>query len=187
MICYVKILFTGTGSNIFFRAEALKKINGFDESYLRHQDVETLVRFFKNQNNKMLGIEDILVVKIGDDSMNPNIDKSIFFKEKFLNDFEEEINKYENRKYIYYTNYSNLIFLAIQAKAYNKIKSIKEKLKDYCEFDIKLFMKCCIYFINNYIPLKYFKHNIYNKRAQNKDIVKNIQKEMQLIENFYTK
>ena len=74
----------GTGSNLFFRAKALKEIKGFDESFKRHQDIEVLVRFC--QKYKILNINKILVVKdIGNEINEPkSVDQMIRIKENYM-------------------------------------------------------------------------------------------------------
>ena len=40
-------LWVAAGSNLMIRRDVLEELNGFDESFVRNQDVEFLVRFFK--------------------------------------------------------------------------------------------------------------------------------------------
>lgn len=170
-----------TGSNLFFRAKALKDINGFDASFLRHQDVETMVRFFRKF--KIMAVNDILVVKVADDSMNPNIKKAIEFKKYFLDKFKDDINKYDNVEKIYYTNYSNLMKIAIECKDFNAYKELKEEMKTYSSIDFKLIIKNCIFLLNNLIPIKDTFHKIFDRKAK-KNLDTNILEEINKIESL---
>lgn len=72
-----------TGSNLFFTKNALLSLNGFDESFLRHQDTEILLRFL-NQF-KLLAVKQVLVVKNSDDNSNlPSSKKMLEIKKKLL-------------------------------------------------------------------------------------------------------
>ena len=50
-----------TGSNIFVRRRVIEELGGFDESFLRHQDYEFLVRLFEHYSLK--AIQKVLVIK----------------------------------------------------------------------------------------------------------------------------
>ena len=92
----------GTGSNMFFKRKAIEKINGFDTNFLRHQDWEFLIRFFREF--KMLYIDEVLVVKYTDNPINaPNSYLLEGVKELFLKTFSEDINSFdlETRESIY--------------------------------------------------------------------------------------
>ena len=58
----------GTGSNLFARTHLIRKINGFDESFLRHQDIEFGVRLFSQ--SKVFRIREIQIVKAMDGFSN---------------------------------------------------------------------------------------------------------------------
>ena len=96
--------FIGTGSNMFFRTKNLMEIGGFDERFLRHQDLEVLIRFLSKNN--IIGINEPLVVKDNSDRINqPDIEKMLKIREFFLDNFKKEIDAYEDRNLIYFENY----------------------------------------------------------------------------------
>lgn len=81
---------------VTYRREAILKLNGFDESYRRHQDLEFNLRFF--QNYKIGAVEECLV------RLNPVLsgvsnklyDMDLFdMKKKFLRQFLGLIKNYE--------------------------------------------------------------------------------------------
>lgn len=47
---------------LLFRAEAVKQLNGFDERFVRHQDVEFMLRYFRNHS---IGVIKDVLVSIG--------------------------------------------------------------------------------------------------------------------------
>lgn len=157
MLCQESVFCTG--SNLFFRAKALKAINGFDTSFYRHQDIEVMVRFFRN--NLIGQLNEYLVIKNTDDKSNiPNLEKAIAIRKYFLETFESDINTFDipNRKKIYSSNYFGLLTLAIKTKKYSQIKEIKKTMKsEYpIELTCKQYIKLFLIFVNNYIPIKKF-------------------------------
>lgn len=93
-----------------YKREAVLAINGFDESYRRHQDLEFNLRFFE--------LYDIGVVKESGVRLNPepsDVSNKIFnidilnLKEKFLSEFDELIKKLGKEKEIYNTHWNEVI------------------------------------------------------------------------------
>lgn len=115
------------------------KLNGFDETYIRHQDYEFLIRA-------------CLVTKIGIlpevlyERANNNVDnrakgeKLEKVKEKFLSDFENVITLYKiNKKKIIGKNYAS-VFLA-----YIREKNYKDALRIFKQhFNIYLIFYICV-------------------------------------------
>ena len=144
--------FFGTGSNIFFNADALRKINGFDESFIRHQDLEIFVRFFEFYDVEP--VEDFLVVKNNDDRSNTlNIEKALKCREHYLNKYEDIIEKYDisKRKKIYEENFTDLIKMAIKNKKIGYIGEIKKGMNKYnCKISFKNKCKIIAVFIDTF-------------------------------------
>lgn len=120
--------FFKTGSNMFFRATAIKEIGDFDERFLRHQDLEYMVRFFKNFRIKAL--QSFSVVKDNSSRINfPNVDKALSMRELFLNTFKHEISSFDNPNEIYQKNYNDL--LKIVDKKDKNYEIIVNKIRNY--------------------------------------------------------
>ena len=161
--------FFGTGSNMFFDVATLKKLNGFDVSFIRHQDIEVMVRFF--DENLIYAEKEILVAKVEEDRKNfPNIKNSIIYREFFLNSFHDTISQYsKNEIYeIYYKNYFNLLKLAIRSGStkYKKdiIKLMKDKkLKIRFKDHLKLFLEKFDRLIDISSCYRYFRKKVYKK------------------------
>lgn len=154
----------GTGSNMFFRANALKNINGFDEEFIRHQDIECMIRFFRK--NKIIGIDQPLVIKGQNDRKNePDFYKYREIKKVYFEKFKEDVLELnENDQNAFYrTNIEALISLAIKNKRYKEIKLLKKELKKYSQSNeilSKNKIKNVINFINNYIPIIFIEEEI---------------------------
>lgn len=149
----------GTGSNLFFKARALKAINGFDESFKRHQDIEVMVRFFNIYN--IIAVDKPLVIKVEDDRSNePDVDKYIKVKEHFINTFNKEIDELGDLKNTFYKNqYMMILRLAVKSKDKANEKKLKKMINKYSKITFKENIKLLLYKINNYIPLQKLKYN----------------------------
>lgn len=97
-----------TGSNIFVRKNVIDELNGFDETFLRHQDYEFLVRVFEKYSFK--AIPEILVIKNNENFNLPNLKKLISIKKQYLEKFKYIIDTLpqENVEYIMHGNYINI-------------------------------------------------------------------------------
>lgn len=143
--------FLHTGSNLFFRMKDIKRINGFDETFLRHQDLEIMVRYLRN--GKALFIDDILIVKDNCSRINEpkDIKKMFDNRVKFLNTFKDDINKYEDKEYILKYNYISVLKQALIIHDYKMAKKIKKELLSVSHITLKdsivLFMCKYFYFL----------------------------------------
>ena len=116
-----------TPSLIFWK-EALLEINGFDESFVRHQDFELLIKYFRKFEIICLP-EHLVRVHVDDASNHLSFDKFEFMKLRFLKIFEEDINRLNlsDKKNIYKEHYFELFYYALMKR--NLIKSIKYIIK----------------------------------------------------------
>ena len=87
---FQKQLDIGASSTLFFRRKIFDSVGLFDESFERHQDLEFLVRFFRKF--QLYTIQEPLVRVYGPNM--PKGDKSAKIKEKFLNTFKTDIEKF---------------------------------------------------------------------------------------------
>lgn len=144
----------GTGSNIFVKKECLKKLKGFDEEFLRFQDVEFMVRFLDYYN---LGyIEEILTIKdSGDLIRRPDFNKINLMIKLFYNKFNNTISKLSKQEQdIINVNFNKtLYYAAVNSKSKEHIKNVEAELKRNNGFGIKEYAyknRFLNYFINNY-------------------------------------
>jgi len=93
-----------TGSNLFIRAATVTELGGFNPTYIRHQDLEFMLRLL--EKNSVGVIEEYMIVKSWNGTNNipkyQNLKKS---KEVYHNDFIYVINRLsENARKNYYTH-----------------------------------------------------------------------------------
>ncbi len=136
--------FFGTGSNMFFRKEAIKKIGFFDEKFIRHQDIEYAVRYF--DFGEVIPFNEILVIKSVDDTSNvPDFSKLMATKEQFLKKFDKTINSFSLKitKSIYYDNYLEMLFMFPEKKV-ELLKILNKYKKLSFSERTKLFLKSAL-------------------------------------------
>lgn len=84
-------------SGIMFRKKSIEEICGFNESYIRHQDYELLLRFF--QKNRIYKINETLYERGSSEISNiPKGNSFLQVKMKFLSDFDDLILKIDSKK-----------------------------------------------------------------------------------------
>ena len=92
-----------------FRRSVVERLNGFDETFIRNQDVEFLTRFFFYY--KICVVKDeILVNKYTNDApVNRDLKKTFFdVREKYISTFSDYFNKLNYSNEIYYHFYYTL-------------------------------------------------------------------------------
>lgn len=109
-----------TGSNLFMKASAVRQLQGFDESFLRHQDYEFLVRYF--EEFALAAVPEVLVIKNNENTNVPNVDRIIQIKKQYLRKYNTIITGLPSDKkdYIYRSQYIQ-IAEAAQRTAEDKI------------------------------------------------------------------
>lgn len=121
-----------TGSNLFVRRKVVDELNGFDGSFLRHQDYEFLVRIFERYS--LIGLDEPLVIKNNENVNVPNIQKQIDIKKQYLEKFNYLLKtlSQEDYNYVFHTNCIGIAELAqrsgekeIAAEYYKKASGYK--------------------------------------------------------------
>lgn len=79
------------GSTFLFHKDVINEIGLFDEKYLRHQDLEFMLRYLRKF--KLASLKDCLIRKYVI-SGNPSGEKLLGVKQFFLSDFKEDIEKF---------------------------------------------------------------------------------------------
>lgn len=110
----LSLTFTPYTSSIMLKRECYKVLNGFDESYRRHQDYEFLLRFFEFY---LIGvIEEPLVQIVGNNVDNALHGRELeLLKQQFLKNFSSHIERIERerkgfKKLVYAKHYSSLFW-----------------------------------------------------------------------------
>ena len=117
------LTFTPCTPSIMIRRICYETLNGFDESYIRHQDFEFLLRFFKQFEMGVVKEPLIRIIGNGVDNQ-PKGEKAIEVKKKFMDAFQNEIAEIDSRrrgfkKRVYANHYSGLM---IKLLRYGNIK-----------------------------------------------------------------
>lgn len=88
-------------STILFRRKALLDINGWDETFQRHQDWELVIRFFRKYKICIVSPDKQLLTKIDTyNTVYKNPAKSIEYREYFLLKMKSDILRTKNEKSI---------------------------------------------------------------------------------------
>ena len=122
----------GTGSNLFVNAQAVRAINGFDERFRRHQDVEFGLRYFAN--NRACSIPQVRIVKEMDGFSNvPNFQRFRDTKQLLWDTFADTLNALspDDQKRYYAGQYSSLLYTACKAGDRAQIDWTLKQLTSY--------------------------------------------------------
>lgn len=141
--------FTPTTSSLMIRRECYQALNGFDESYRRHQDFEFMIRFYKKY--KIGVVKEVLFEFIGNGVNNePKGERLFEIKKQFFDQFGCEVERINDecpgyRKEVYAQHFArsfkNMIRygnIGLAIKIYFRY-GIKGGLKFW-----KVFFECCL-------------------------------------------
>lgn len=90
-------------STILFKRKALETINGFDESFIRHQDYEIMIRFFRHYNIVCTSLQPLVIYDLTSDRINqPNCKNDFLMKEKLLAIYNKDFENLGSKDEICY-------------------------------------------------------------------------------------
>ena len=140
-----------TGSNIFVRKCVVDELNGFDPTFLRHQDYEFMVRLFEKYS--LVGIPEVLVIKNNENYNLPDINKLIAVKEQYLSKYSYIINTLEekDRNYIFFWKNVLLAEVAMGQKKYGIARRYYKESKKYGRLTTKLWIRRLVFPLYNLI------------------------------------
>lgn len=126
-----------TGSNIFVRKSVVEELNGFDGTFLRHQDYEFLVRVFEKYSFK--SIPEVLVIKNNENFNLPNLEKQVAIKKQYLDKFKYIIDTLPEKdaNYIMHGNYVNVAVNAMNQNNFKEANKYYRKAIQYGGLTIK--------------------------------------------------
>lgn len=108
-------------STILFKRSALNDINGWDERFLRHQDTEILVRFYRNHTICGANKEEYLLKQWATPNVvTRNPKKSVEYRMFFLETMKDDILKQPCPRLVYRYNFENLC-LTLLARGESKL------------------------------------------------------------------
>lgn len=141
--------------SLMFRKQALLDIDGFDESFQRHQDYELLVKFFE-KGYKIGCVKERLIIihDVGGNRLSGV--KIEELKQQFLSTFDNTLNKLERiypgvKNQIIVNNYASVFISHLSGKNYKRAMIIFYKYfwKSPCSFSSYL-----LYFTRRYLKMK---------------------------------
>lgn len=114
-------------STVLFRRTVIESLNGFDESFKRHQDYELYVRFFRKWKMRKSICPPIRKYNtLNVISNKPQ--QALEYLEYFLQRFSGDIKQSENSKKIYYYLYNRILILALSNRDYKITKYCLKKV-----------------------------------------------------------
>lgn len=122
----------GTGSNLFFSRKVYETIGGFNESYVRHQDIEYILRILEKFE---YCIDDsVQIVKCNEGTMNiPDYEKMKKSKKIYHSDFKfliDLFNEDEKRQYNQ-KEAASLFFYCLGRESKENLAAAKKELLQY--------------------------------------------------------
>ena len=161
----------GTGSNIFIRREIMDKVKKFDTKFLRHQDLEFMLRVLKISKMYCLD-EDLIVKDISECSNLPQYKKYLSAKKLYFKKFQDLIDNLPEEKKIKFYDYHYTILLQSALNSENKeyiddaINNLR-KIRNLTSKEIIMIKFNTFFIVLNKIKLKvkenYFIFNILYK------------------------
>lgn len=122
----------GTGSNLFVATDAVRALNGFDERFIRHQDVEFALRLFSRF--KVCTLDAVQIIKEMDGYSNvPDFSRFLATKQMLWDTFSALIHALsEAQQRQYFANqYSSLLYIACKANDLRQIAWTLDKLRSF--------------------------------------------------------
>lgn len=157
--CYVdalmRTLFMGSGSNLFLRKNVVDEIGGYDESFLRNQDIEFLVR--AAERYKLAYIDECLLLIHQEGKREISFEKIDTFAKYYICKFQERIDKLSDEERERVTSVLSLerCRVAFMAKKY----STGIKILSSNHVKIRYLMRYIKYIINRIITHKSYGFN----------------------------
>lgn len=138
-----------TGSNIFVRKAVIDELNGFDDSFLRHQDYEFLVRLFERYD--LQAIPEVLVIKNNENFNVPRTEQIIEIKNQYLKKFQSLISTLSEgqQKQIYQSQYLAIAESGMREKEYEIASAYYKQAKSYGRLSLKTQIRKMGFYVKN--------------------------------------
>ena len=143
-------------SMIMFKREAIERIGGFDESFVRHQDYELMIRFFRHYHIVCTSVKPLAIYDQTSARINsPDCKKDFLMKQKlilnFVEDFEKLGAKNEICHYLWMRCAINSA-LRMNEEYFNRSVTL---CREYGDITIKEYLKLlkaiCVGFLKKYL------------------------------------
>lgn len=143
-----KEMVIGTGSNIFVRSDVAKRIHGFDESFIRRQDIEFMIRIC--HEGRVGYLPEKLIIKSVNGTLNhPKYDKMKAVIDQFGQKFADDIAALGDAKLRYYAmQYRTLFGIALYEHDKYEINESVQLIRQYDKLSLKEKLLRFIYVYN---------------------------------------
>lgn len=122
-------------SAILFKRKVIFSLNGFDESYYRHQDVELMTRFFANYKIICTSLEPLLSYDISKDRRNvTSCERDYKIKNKYLKQFDHFFSERGIKDEVFHFFWFSCAANAIRNRNYNIFFKAKAQMYKYGTF-----------------------------------------------------
>lgn len=177
----------GTGSNLFVEANAVRELGGFNEQFLRHQDVEFALRLFTR--SPMYGIDKVQIIKEMDGHSNaPDYERFLATKQQFQKYFSSEINALSSKEQLqfYAGQYSALLYTACRSGIKSDIFRATSDLAQYRRPNPKECLMIFLGTIRLFFLYEFLKKNLRKRQSAQiyREMLTNLSK--QDLQLFYT-
>lgn len=142
-------------STLLLRKDVCLELNGFDESFPRHQDWEFMIRFFRKYKIFLPNTQ-CLINKYTSRGAYSNIPQSIYFikvKEKFLQKFKIDIEKCNSSNAIYHKQWMEVAISLLQEHKFRLFIEYLSKARLYQKYSLKDFFNITKSFLLSNIKL----------------------------------
>lgn len=144
-------------SSLLFRRSVIEELNGFDESYRRHQDYELLLRFFRKWKIKITPGPSLLLFDMLKDRGNvPNLDGLMDVKIKFLKQFKQDLTNWGLWNEINHNWWLICGIQAIDSKRFSLGKELLVKALQFKKYNCREYIAILKAFVRTFI--KFYKH-----------------------------
>lgn len=125
-------------SCILFRRDVINQLNGWNESYIRHQDLELLTRFFRDYEIVCIAEDPQIVYDLSKDRGNmldPQKDYEV--KTKYLSEFEPDFLKWGIKDEVMHHFWKNCAATALFASDYQTFRKAYSNGERYSPFSVQ--------------------------------------------------
>lgn len=144
-------------SSLLFRRSVIEELNGFDESYRRHQDYELLLRYFKKWKIKCTPGPSLLLFDMLKDRGNVlNLDNLMAVKNKFLEQFKQDLTNWGLWNEINHNWWLICGIQAIDSKRFSLGKELLVKAWQFKKYNCHEYIAILKAFLRTFI--KIYKH-----------------------------
>jgi len=151
------------GSTLMVKRGIIEELNGFDESFIRHQDLELLLRFFRKY--KLAGVNKKLSIIHKGEVSTPNAKNMREIKVKFLDKFQSDIESFSKdvQRKIYRNHLLDLSKAFFREGNINEGISFYKKAKEYSKINWEEKIVSIVNLADGFFPVRERLRILYSK------------------------